>query len=414
MTKKNLLTFTELLLLTILLAFFFLRDIGKVEFHIDEAHWIATSDQFEPFIRLQYNADIWHESHTTLTNPPVPRYFIALGRLAGGYHVNDLPSIWDYSKNINFNKRVGSMPSDDLLWWSRLPMAFLAIFSLMIIYVLLRKLAGIPAALIWIILNLANPYIMLTLRRAMAESSLIFLIFLGIWLCIEGANAYHQNHAKGRILFLLSGVSIGLAGSCKMNGLGVLLGVAFTILLLSWKEYPTLKQKIGVAFSASAIVVIISMFAFWASYPYFWPNPIGRTLKMLNNRVSEMTYQTGTHSPDSIETFAQRINIIPLRIWQDFAPIRFNGSIVLNLLLTLVGIAILANFSLAWWRGTSKNSTAFVLLAVGFFASVPSFFTMLDWDRYYLLPVIFSTIAISIAIGLSINHAYKVIRPNHN
>jgi hypothetical protein len=147
------------------------------------------------------------------------------------------------------------------------------------------------------------------------------------------------------------------------------------------------------------LVSMVSLLVFWGTYPYLWPNPVGRTMKMLNNRVSEMTYQSNQHSPDHIDNIQERVTLIPTRIFQDYATGNFNGAFIFNLGMTGVGMAVLAT------RGRKENNgkgfaiLPLAVLAVGAAVSLPTFFSMLDWDRYYLFPVVFSNFFIAIGAG---------------
>ena len=390
-------------LVTILLAagivYNYLNDLGQVAFHIDESHWIATSNQFEAFLRFNPDLPIWDESHTTLTNPPVPRYAIAIGRLIGGYGEKDLNRMWDYDRNTNFNIKVGAMPSQGLLSWSRLPMALMGIFTIGLVYLLLRRIGGDWFSLPWLVLALTNPYLNLQLRRAMAESSLMFFSVLALVACAQGIRLYTEHRNQGRFVLLASGVFVGLAASAKINAFAVLGGILVAITLLLWRQKGKFQNHIGGAGLAWAIVITSAIFTFWASYPYLWANPVGRTIKMINNRVSEMSYQSGNRGDDAFENAAEKWMVMPQRIWADYAGVRFPGSLPLNLGLTLLGMGLLAQRSFCWWKGNTHGAKSLVLLLVGVTASVPVAATMLDWDRYYLYPVFFSLVYSAVAIG---------------
>jgi hypothetical protein len=130
-----------------------------------------------------------------------------------------------------------------------------------------------------------------------------------------------------------------------------------------------------------------------------WPSPVGRTLKMFEDRIIEMREQTIKHPVDNIDTLQKRLTIIPLRIFEDYAIIHFNGSLMINIILFLIGIKVAVSQATHWLKHKLDNAASIVLLTTGMLASIPAFFTLLDWDRYYLFPVFFSTIFIAIALG---------------
>src|SRR5205807_4803752 len=52
----------------------------------------------------------------------------------------------------------------------------------------------------------------------------------------------------------------------------------------------------------------------------------------------------------------------------------------------------------SWLRGGVGSGGSVVLLLVAFSSSFPVLMTPLDWDRYYLFPVFFSTVLIAVVI----------------
>jgi len=404
MKKETILKIVEIIAIIGLLGASYFRNIQSVEFHKDESHWIATSYMFEAYFRGEFWSDAWRDSQPTVTNPPVPRYIIGIGRFIGGYRIPDLNRRWDYEHNRNFNVRKGAMPSDGLLWWSRLPMAILAVLSILIGFFLIKEIAGRIAAYIWVTLGAVSSFFLLQTRRAMAESPILFFVMLATFFCYRALKNLQQEangvRWKAYLYMGLSGLCLGLAGESKMNGLSVVAGVILSIAIVLWKERETVGRKIRRILSLSALITIVTVIVFWGIYPYLWPDLAGRTIKIFTNRVEEMRYQNINDAPDAINTMEQRLTIFPMRIFEYYAVFDFKGALALNLILTTVGIVIVAKKARDWWlKGRNGNLAAIVLLASAVTASAPTFFTMLDWDRYYLFPVFFSTIFIAVALG---------------
>jgi len=198
----------ELIIVTAILTSVYLTTIDKVEFHPDESQWIATSNTFEAYLKLEIRSPVWEPSYWTLTQPPVARYFIGAGRLIGGIHRPDLNRAWNFDRGTEFNIQKGAMPSDRLLWWSRLPMAGLAVISMALVFILLRTSAYPLAAYVWIWLVTINPYFLLHLRRAMGESCLVFFTILAVYFyTIALETIKDPNYNRKHIVFW-----IGLAG----------------------------------------------------------------------------------------------------------------------------------------------------------------------------------------------------------
>jgi hypothetical protein len=386
------------------LGIFYLRDLQTVAFSIDESHWIGTSYMFEAYFKGEFWSDAWRESHTTLTNPPVPRYAIGLSRLIGGYDVPDLNRRWDYDHDVNYNLRRGAMPSDGLLWWSRLPMAVLAVFSLAMGFFFIKKTGGRFAAYVWVLFGATSPYLLLQLRRAMAESSILFFVMLAALACYLALQALRRPDRKAPWFAWLclgfSGFCIGVAGESKINGLSVLLGMLACVLgFVLWKQTDAPVRKARRILGLSALVSGVTVLAFLGSNPYLWPDPVGRTLKVAQNRVDEMRLQTVWFPMSAINSLKQRLTLIPRRIFQDYAVLHFERAWVLNIALTALGAGLALVKIRDWFRGGVDDPMNFVLLTTALTASAPAFMTLLDWSRYYLFPVFFSTAFIAIALG---------------
>lgn len=411
MKKKAIIQMIESLLVMMLLAFFYVKDLATVPFHIDESHWIGTSYMFEAYFKGEFWSEAWRENQHTVTNPPVPRYFIGISRFLAGYRIPDLNRAWEYDHNRNFNVRRGAMPSDGLLWWSRLPMALLAVLSIWIGFLFVKATRGRLAGYIWIIFGIASSFLLLQTRRAMAESSILFFVMLAALLCWRALKNMENQPTgipwRAYIYMALSGICIGLAGEAKINGLSVALGIIAATALIIWRQYISLSSKLQRGLTLGLLITLTTTGAFLGAYPYLWPDPLGKTVHVFENRLDEMAYQASQqHGSVAIKTIDQRLTIIPVRIFDDYAIFHFPGAVFLNLALTLLGVSLLLA---QLWRGLKNDddvSAVATLLAVATTASVPSFFTLLDWDRYYLFPIFFSSMMIAISLGWLLQKLY--------
>ncbi len=168
----------EIPLLASILLFIFCTGIQAIPFHPDESQWIATSGAFEAYVSGDFASPTWNEALWTLTQPPGTRYIIALGRLAGGYHADQLNVPWSFGRDEPTNIAAGAMPSPGLLWWSRLPMALVSVVSLLLLFRLVSVTAGRIAGYMCLLLVTSNPFMLMTLRRAMAEAPLLLCLML--------------------------------------------------------------------------------------------------------------------------------------------------------------------------------------------------------------------------------------------
>jgi len=400
-TRWNILE-TSIILLVI--SFSYLRNLQQVKFHIDESFWIATSYMFEAYFKGEFWSDAWAESYQTVTNSPTPRYLIGASRFIGGYRTMDLNHPWNYERGVNFNERVGAMPSDDLLWWSRLPMAVLAVASIWMAFWFVKKIAGRLAGYLWVASAIFSPFLLLQTRRAMAESSILFFVMLAAVFCYFAVKQLTQEQQvlswKVWLFFGLSSICAGLAGESKLNGLAVVGAIVLSIAAALWRRADLSGLRKFIQFvGLSAFVIILTIVTFWGTYPYLWPDLWGRTVHIFQNRAKEMSEQTVSHPVDHIDSLERRIAIMPVRILEDYSPVPFRGARYINFFFTLLGLGIAAISAWTWIKGKRISPAAVIFLLTAFAASGPTFLTLLDWDRYYLFPVFFSTMAVTIALG---------------
>src|SRR5262245_44475873 len=222
------------------------KGIDRVPFAKDESYWIATSYYLEALIgepidqtRSDVPRPLWGESYETLTQPPLPRYVIGVGRRLGGFGVADLNGKWNYQADLAANKAAGNVPSDRLLLWSRRPMELLAVLSGLLLSSVACRCAGLLGGYVFALGFAFNPYLLDTLRRAMGEATLTFFATLALvatdfaarsCASIGSLEAATRSRFVPSIWWLLAGLCAGLAGAAKLNGLFVGAGAA----LVAW------------------------------------------------------------------------------------------------------------------------------------------------------------------------------------
>jgi hypothetical protein len=105
-----------------------------------------------------------------------------------------------------------------------------------------------------------------------------------------------------------------------------------------------------------------------------------------------------------------RLQILYHRIFQTYASIRFPGSEVVGGLVGLVGLGYLLYALRRWHRRDVGTGASVVLLFFGVASAIPPLATPLDWDRYFLLPVFFSTSLIAVGLALAAWLLWKLAR----
>ncbi|HXV80784.1 MAG TPA: phospholipid carrier-dependent glycosyltransferase, partial [Candidatus Binatia bacterium] len=223
----------ELALVAAILIAVLGKGIQSVEFFGDESNWISTSYFIGPFLKGDIFSPVWQESYATKNQPPVPRYIIGVARRIGGFKAKDLNTRWKFDLNDRANFEGGAMPSPDLLWWSRLPMTVFAVVSGGLLFLMVRQAAGRLAGYAVLILFIGNPFLLTTLRRAMAESPLVVFILLAAYAGYRAMRSWRNVYCDSRsgtkrsfralFWFSLMGIFVGLAAGAKLNGMSVLM-----------------------------------------------------------------------------------------------------------------------------------------------------------------------------------------------
>lgn len=385
--------------------------IDRVAFFPDESEWIATSYYFEAFLDRSAEPTLWSERYWTLTQPPLCRYIIALGRLAGGYRVGDLNRPWAFSIGDAANIARGALPNPRLLWWSRLPMALLAVVSILILFRLVTAAAGRWAAYTLVLLLAANPFVYRILCRAMSEAPLLACTAL-FALASDAALAEWQRSVEEpyrsfaafrpvAAWFFLAGCVCGLAAAAKLNGFATVpTGLVLCALAAATHAGKVPMGARSVLTAATAGLLLLgTALIFVVLNPYLYVDPLGRTVTLFNHRLLEIQGQLASHPNSVIHGMTSRVEIVSRRILHDFAAMSFPGSLLLNVVLCALGAHFIVRQAWPWLRGNPTGRTSVVILVVGLGSAAPALFTPLDWDRYYLLPVIFTTVGIAVGIA---------------
>jgi 4-amino-4-deoxy-L-arabinose transferase-like glycosyltransferase len=370
-------------------------------FDADESQWIATSAAFEDFIHGRVGAATWDESYWTLTQPPLTRYVIGAGRRLGGYGAAELNQPWDFLRSPEDNIRAGALPGDDLLFWSRLPMALMAAVAIWLLWRWIAACINKATAIAMLALIVLNLYFWINLTRAMSEAPLLLCTMLGLGAANAAVASWRRGMPPRMIGWCVAaGLAGGLAGAAKLNGFAVVVAICLflAIALMADSSQPR-RQALAWAGLAGLTVVALALLVFVLVNPYLYPDPIGRTIGLFEYRVAEMQPQKLLFPESSITTWSARLRIVPVRILHTFALLRFPGAMAINGLLLLGGLA-LAGQRLWRWRRTAGLGDGFLLLILAMAATGgPSLLTPLDWDRYYLFPILWSSVLMAMAIA---------------
>lgn len=397
----------ELILITLILSASYLPGIGDVEFHGDESMTIFSSESFEPFIHGDIHSHVWEEHYWTLTQPPLSRYVVGVGRTLGGYDDTRLNNPWNFFRSEERNIREGNMPTPGLLWWSRLPMALLAVVSGIAVFYLVSAAVGPVGGWVAVLLFALNPYLHTTLRQALTESPLLTCALLAALAALGAVPRWSGWVSEGRgawwrgVAWLsLVGALAGMAAEAKLNGLA-LIGAMMILVAVAALSEPGAAgwgRRLGGAALGAGVIGLAGAGTFVALNPFLYHDTLGRVQRMFDQRLTEMANQfesTAYRIPD----IAARMTILPQRIFEKNDSLNFYGSGWVSGALTALGVIVLVVLAWRWLRGRREPVAAATLLVFAAAMVGPALATPLDWDRYYLFPEVFSLMCIGVALG---------------
>ena len=405
----------EVLILAVLLFGVYGGNLLSVEFQPDETFWIVSSTRFDEFLKGEFNSRIWTDVPLiSFEVRPIPSYIVAIGQRVGGVSSASLPIYWDWSLPKEENISQGAMPSARVLWWSRLPMALLSVFSLLGTILLLAKAHSRIAAYLFALIGI-NEYFLLHLRRAMSEAPLLLFTVLVLYASFKLLTVLPENSMKKIILWsVIAGVLSGMAGQSKLTGLACA-GIAIlgTLILISRPTYFSQIPRGRTLLVVSFIVVCTSLLVFFASYPFFYRNTLHRVLTTFYIRGQIVEAQVNQYTDQTIQS-NERHYILFQRIFRYPLGLRTNNTADslfhwINFLMIVFGLS----YSIKQIGMKMENQEFFIVLVLGtLVCAVPMLFVPFDWDRYYLYPIFFSCIFFSIGIGQLLFIGFHISKNN--
>jgi hypothetical protein len=415
----------ERLVAAALLSITFLGGLDRIPMHQDESLWIACSlyleaaldDAFVPpaWFREGVLRELppappgeawsprltWGRHYFSLDQPPVARYLLAIGRRLHGYGPEALNRPWRWELDAAENARLGNVPAPGLLLAARRSSAALSIASGLLLYGLVRSAAGRVAGLGFVLLFSTSGYLLVHLRRAMGEPALLFFSALGLWAgarALRAAGEAVGGEAPAPIArrafpwLAATGFAAGLAGSSKLNGLGLAgAGVVLAVALAVRVPNRGLGARLALAAAGGLCVVVPCVATFYAVNPSLHRDPVAHARAMVELRSRELAgnqrdARWGLQEP------GRRVVVVLGRTFETYGPAR---TAWVNVPLALAGLLVLLVSAARWARGSGGAPAAVALLAGAILAAGPALLTPVDWDRYYLFPVVFTTVLVA-------------------
>lgn len=396
----------QVMAVTLLALAVMLGSFAQVSFHPDENNWILTSPYGEIFFNGDFSNPLWEESYWTLTQPPLARYIISAGLRAGSIKELDFSLPWDFSLDEATNMERGSMPGPQVLWWSRLPMALLGTLSAVLIFLLTVQAVDWWAGWAALILFLGNPFLRVSISRAMSESPLLAFTLLTAGAGTLALRAWRKSAPgaeemtalrRAFVWFLAAGALAGLAGASKLNGLALAASGSVLVGLAAFVDKGLLPRNLRFSFAMRTIVLLalVCLLVFVLFNPFLYADPLGRMVQMYKFRLNEMNIQMSQFPQAVMPEGLPRLGVLGQRIFGTYFVL---PEVIwpLCFLLSLWGAWQLGKTAWRWLRGKAEagegGAAALTLLVIPAPLIAAALTTPLDWDRYYLLPVVFAQI----------------------
>jgi 4-amino-4-deoxy-L-arabinose transferase-like glycosyltransferase len=391
----------------VLLAAYVLLGTPLVPLHGDESTIIhATRDYAYQFIdrdlsMISYNGSAAidpMDQDLRLLDGRVQKYLGGFFWHLGGLTADDINRPWLWGADYEYQQANGHIPSDELLLWTRLASSLLGALGVLAIFGIGGAVGGRPAAYTASLLYALHPAVLLNVRRAMMEGSLMLFSLLTV------LAAVYFLRSKGRARWgwaLLLGLSAGMALSSKHPGVftvaPVFLG-AFVAGLAARETMPLLLRRAGQLIMAGVLALLV----FYALNPIWWGDPIARAGDVLEVRSRTLQSQmSGFDTYDGL--FEQAAGFVQHALiaspqyfeidqWATFTPITeqiaaYEASWLDGVTPGPVGAVIIALLGLlGLWRLLTTPDPA--RWAVGFWAlgtvALTLLLTPFGWQRYYL------------------------------
>lgn len=390
-------------------------------FHPDESRWLNRahyfSDLLDPF------GPTWEDQYLTRGQPPVGSIVMGIGLMVQG-RGPDTNLAWDFRRGNAFNVEGGMFPTDADWQAGRRTNNVLGALAVVAVFFIVTNLTNAAGGIAASLLLIANPLQSWHNRLALADTTLTLTLALLLLTLV------HLMRRPRWSLALLAGVLVGLGGANKftplalavpLGGLGLLMLVQSwwagrklkDASLRGWKGLPPLRDVSWMLLSTP----LVAGFTFVASYPYLWPDPIGRSLILLRFRQQEMASQSRIYPDrnigDPMESARRTWDYLTgkwsgVQSFLDLVGLSRLGEILapIDVWLALVGLVALAILA----ARNGLRSPHLMVLAIVVVESATVILSMkTDFERYYLPIVLGNVVAAGVLVGVVGSGIMRVI-----
>jgi hypothetical protein len=280
--------------------------------------------------------------------------------------------------------------------------------SILLICWFVERISGTAGALACLFLLLGNRYFLDMMGRAREEAPLIglsLLVFYSVYKAAAESAPAGIFSRKSVVWLFTAAVLSGLAGGLKLNGAILsFLGPVAAAPFFMKSGFRSLKfSRVIYWICLSCILISVSFVTFVVVNPSLHQAPLKGSLVLYEHRVDTMSGQMERFPQQDMRgmNVLSRIKRISYKIFGTCAALHFPAAIYVNICLFLYGIALTAAQALrpALSKGHDPAACRVFLLGSLVSSAVIVIFLNLDWNRFYCIPVIFSTGFIAIGLG---------------
>jgi hypothetical protein len=432
----------SLLVIGVFAVALFVFATAKAKIDSDEGNWIGTTHYFETFfLQRDFRPEAWPDGYWARTQPMVFRYVIGSWLWLRGHDLQIQNPNYDYSKTAAANRRLGVAPSDDVLLDARMPARLMAALAATMLYLVVRVLAGPVGGLAAATSFVGSPYLQENLIRAKAESTLMFFLLAALLLAMLGVGRLYRPWSAAR-WGLATGLMLGLAFGTKLTTVLALIAVAIWGLSLdlpvdryrTWLaerlerlRLPAAARFVAEPPASAAVpdapsrtpqrhavvwiwpisVLVAAGVVFLVTNPFLWPDPVGRSWLLFENRRDEMTQQQKDVPSRAVFTLDRRAALVWERsVYNDaFSPSRLR--LPLESILTVVGAVWLGIRALRPGRGRPRVERQVFLWLACLWLGVSLGLGFL-LQHYFVPTATIATLLSGLAVGWSVQAVWRL------
>ncbi len=403
----------------------------KIGLHRDEARWIHRSYFIEELFHP--NSPTWSgDNILTLGQPPLGSYLMGIGLWIQGRELGP-NGFYNFNHNFAWNEARGNVPEWEDLYAGRRTNAFVGALTVVLVYLIVRKLSGRVGGIIGALILIPHPLNTYLTTFAGSDALLIFLVAASALMAIFLAERPTWPRAIGL------GILIGLGGATKLTPIALAfplaaLGVAILAYGLPgrlraanapaepgvtrpprWRRLLATVDGNERALGWMLLTLPAVAFAtFIAVYPYLWSDPIGKTKLLFDYRSEEMSNQSDLWENTRVDGPIEAIERVrdqlggrtstgrwlseEIAVRFDHAPYWPGADIKLGTL----GLLLLVGWAMMYGP---KSPHTLALIIVAGEAGLIVLFMQVDFNRYHL-PIL---LTLAIGVGFFAGQVWNAI-----